>query len=133
MLTSKAQYSDGKVWTRYCFGNPQKSKQHLNSYIAHPPQSLNAQTLNRAWLIVFHEIALHPKHAPNFKLAAQIHDSILFQYRKDHHYICDMIKEIMEIPITIKAYDNKIRTFTVPAGIKSGIGDKTATYWSETE
>lgn len=132
-LTSKAQYPDGKVWTRYCFGNPQKSKTHLNSYIAHPPQSLNAQTLNRAWLSVFKDIAMHPKHSRNFKLLAQIHDSILFQYRIGHYYLCEMVKERMEIPITIKAYDGITRTFTVPAGIKAGIDGNEATYWSQTE
>jgi len=126
-------------WTRYCFGDPTKSKMQLNSYISHSPQSLNAQTLNKAWQRVFHKIAIHPEHAANFKLCAQVHDSILFQYREDHEYLCDMVKEYMEIPITIRGYDNKIRTFTVPADIKKGIIDKTtdkfipAKYWSETE
>lgn len=122
-------------WTRYCFGNPEKNKQHLNSYISHPPQSLNAQTLNKAFLSVFHDIAIHPKHRDNFKLLAQIHDSILFQYRIGHEYLCDMVKERMEIPITIEAYDKKIRTFVVPAGIKAGTEESggIATYWSETE
>jgi len=44
----------------------------------------------------------------------------------------------MEIPITIRGYDGKIRTFTVPADVKKGkIGKdgifKPARYWSETE
>lgn len=121
------------TWTRYCFGSPSSNKQHLNSYISHPPQSLNAQTLNKAWLRVFHNIAMHPEHYKNFKLCAQIHDSILFQWRAGHYYLCEMVKEAMEIPITIRAYDKKIRQFTVPAGIKSGPTDKPSIYWSETE
>lgn len=121
------------TWTRYCFGDPNKSKTILNSYVAHPPQSLNAMTLNKAWLAVFNKIAINPEHSSNFKLIAQVHDSILFQYRIGHTYLCDMVKECMEIPVTIKAYDNKIRTFTVPAGIKRGINNKPAKYWSETE
>jgi len=126
-------------WTRYCFGDPTKSKMTLNSYVAHPPQSLNAQTLNKAWIKVFHTIAINPIHADNFKLCAQVHDSILFQYRIGHEYLCDMVKDCMEIPITIKAYDGKIRTFTVPAGVKRGLINKEtgelvpAKYWSETE
>ena len=120
-------------WTRYCFGNPDKNKRHLNAYVAHPPQSLNAQTLNKAWLAVFFDIAMHPKHSKNFKLCAQIHDSILFQYRKGHEYLCDMVKELMEIPVTIKGYDGKVRTFTVPAAIKKGKEGKPAKYWSDTE
>jgi len=122
-------------WVRSCFSDPSKSKTALNSYIAHPPQSLNAQTLNKAFLPVFKDIAMNPEHRFNFKLLAQIHDSILFQWRDGHRYLCDMVKERMEIPVTIKAYDNKIRTFTVPAGIKSGEHtlNKVAKYWSETE
>ena len=122
-------------WTRYCFSNPTQSKSALNSYISHPPQSLNAQTLNKAWWSVFNDIAVNTQHSKNFKLCAQIHDSILFQYREGHEYLCDMVKERMEIPITIRAYDKKVRTFVVPAGIKNGkhLDKQCAHYWSETE
>jgi DNA polymerase I-like protein with 3'-5' exonuclease and polymerase domains len=128
-------YKQNPSWVRHCFADPSKSKPALNSYISHPPQSLNAQTLNKAYISVFHDIANHPDHKSNFKLNAQIHDSILFQYRIGHYYLCDMVKERMEIPITIKGYDKKIRTFVVPAGIKSGTEESNgiATYWSETE
>jgi len=119
-------------WTRFCFGNPTKSKSHLNAYVAHCPQSLNAQTLNKAWIRIFIDIAIHPKHSQNFKLVAQIHDSILFQYRIGHEYLCDMVKERMEIPITIRAYDGRVRSFMVPAAVKKG-KDPGATYWSELE
>ena len=119
--------------TRRCFGHPDKNKPALNAYIAHVPQSLAAQVLNKAWMRVFFDIAMHPEHSSNFKLIAQIHDSIFFQYRIGHEYLCEMVKERMEIPVTIKGYDGKIRTFTVPAGIKAGKNGKPATYWSETE
>lgn len=122
-----------RSWTRRCFGNPTKSKPILNSYIAHSPQSLNAQTLNKAWLRVFREVAMHPEHANNIKLCAQVHDSILFQYRIGCDYICEMVRERMEIPVTIKGYDNVVRTFCVPADIKAGVDGKVAKYWSETE
>ena len=114
------------AWTRYCFGNPSKNKRHLNAYIAHPPQSLNAQTLNKSYLSVFHDIANNPKYAPNFKLCAQIHDSILGQHRIGHEYLMEMVKERMEIPLTVKAYDGVVRTFVVPADAGNS-GD----YWSE--
>lgn len=148
LLVNKAVHWDDKIakeetyaqslltyprWHRYCFGKPDKSKSDLNSYIAHPPQSLNAQTLNKAFLKIFNSIALHPTHSKNFKLLAQIHDSILFQYRIGHDYLCDMVKEQMEIPLTIKAYDDKVRTFMVPAGIKKGKPNHPALFWSDTE
>ncbi len=87
----------------------------------------------KSFLSVFFDIAIHPKYAPHFKLIAQVHDSILFQYRIGHDYLCDMVRERMEIPITIKGYDEVVRTFTVPASVKSGIDGKLARYWSETE
>lgn len=122
-------------WARYCFSNPAKSKPALNAYIAHPPQSLNAMTLNKSYLSVFHDIANNTEHSNNFKLNAQIHDSIFFQYRIGHEYLCDMVVERMQIPVTIKAYDGKIRTFVVPAGAKRGqhLPQGYAEYWSETE
>lgn len=120
-------------WTRYCFGNPKDNKRDLNAYVAHVPQSLNGMVLNEAFMDVFYNIAMHPEHSKNFKLLAQIHDSILFQFRKGHEYLAQMVKEKMEIPVTVKGYDGKVRTFTVPAAIKAGPEDKGAYRWSETE
>lgn len=140
-LTSKIEEvynqkaASNPAWQRYCFSDPSKSKPALNAYIAHPPQNLNAMTLNKAYLSVFNDIAINPKHSSNIKLMAQIHDSIFFQYRIGHEYICDMVVERMQIPVTIKAYDGKIRTFVVPAGAKRGLhlDKQCAEYWSETE
>jgi DNA polymerase I-like protein with 3'-5' exonuclease and polymerase domains len=125
-------------WTRYCFYDPEKDKRALNAYIAHNPQSLNAMVLNEAYMDVFYNIAIHPEHRNNFKLCAQIHDSILFQWREGHEYLADMVKKYMERPITIKDISGKTRIFTVPAAVKLGVADKEgkiipAKYWSETE
>lgn len=134
-LDNKWEEYQGKAWTRRTFSNPLESKHALNAYIAHPPQSLNAQTLNKAFLAVFKDIAINPKHSFNFKLNAQIHDSILFQYRRGHEYLIDMVVERMQVPVTVKAYDGKVRTFVVPAGAKRGahLDKNCADYWSETE
>lgn len=124
-------------WTRYCFGDP-KNKLVLNSLIAHNPQSHNAIMLNKAFMAVFNDIAINPKYAPYFKLIAQIHDSILFLYHKDHLYLPEMVRESMEIPCTMKDIKGVERTFTVPAALKLGKNDSNgnlirARYWSETE
>lgn len=113
-------------WTRYCFSDPRKNKQALNSYVAHSPQSLNAMVLNKAYLKVFTDIAISEKHSHNFKLLAQIHDSIFFQYRIGHEYLGDMVKERMEIPIMVTDIRGKKRKLCVPAALKIG-----AKYWSE--
>lgn len=120
-------------WTRYCFGNPQKNKSDKNAYVAHVSQNLNAQVLNRAYLLVFYTIAIHPEHWRNFKLCAQIHDSILFQFREGHEYLMEMVQECMEIPVRCLGYDGVTREFTVPADIKAGEDKKGALRWSETE
>ena len=116
-------------WTRYCFSNPMANKSALNSYVAHAPQSLNAMLLNKAYLKVFYTIAMHPEHKFNFKLLAQIHDSILFQYRKGHEYLGTMVKECMEIPVEVKDISGVSRTLCVPAALKIG----NAKYWSDLE
>ena len=139
MLSSKATHAAGyqavpsRGLVRYCFGNPEKSKSDLNAYVAHVPQSLNAMTLNRAYMKVFYEIALHPDHSRNFKLLAQIHDSILYQFRIGHEGIMEQVQNCMEIPVTILGYDGKTRTFTVPAATKAGADGTGATRWSTTE
>lgn len=111
-------------WTRYCFSDPTKSKQALNGYVAHNPQSLNAMTLNKAFLAIFTEICL--KHPKDFKLLGQIHDSILFQYRIGYEHLALKVKELMEIPVVIKDIKGVQRTFTVPAALKKG-----GVYWSD--
>lgn len=138
MLTSKAihdvEYQATKAgWTRYCFGDPSKNKSHKNAYVAHVPQSLNAMTLNKAFMKVFYEIALHPEHRHNFRLLAQIHDSILFIFREGHEYLAEKVRECMEIPVTIQGYDGKVRTFTVPAALKMGANGMGAKNWGDTE
>lgn len=119
-------YHQTDGWTRKCFGHPDKNKLHKNSYIAHEPQSLNAMTLNKAFMRVFYEIAIHPEHSKNFKLCGQIHDSILHQYRKGHEYLSEQVARCMEIPVQVEGYDRKVRTFTVPAAAKFG-----GQYWSD--
>lgn len=131
------EYIQAGDWSRYCFGNPDKNKSDLNSYVAHCPQSLNARTLNEAFLNVFYEIAL--KNPTTFRLHAQIHDSILFSYSKEATHLPERVRELMEIPVTVRDVSGTYRNFTVPAALKIGMIDKKtgelnrATYWSETE
>lgn len=120
-------------WTRYCFDDPSKSKSALNAYVAHPPQSLNAMTLNKAFMKVFYEIAIHPDHRHNFKLLAQIHDSILFEFREGHRYLAEKVKQCMEISVSIKGYDGKTREFVVPAALKAGADNEGSINWGNTE
>jgi DNA polymerase I-like protein with 3'-5' exonuclease and polymerase domains len=124
-------YTDSGDWTRYCFGKPDKNKRDLNALVAHCPQSLNARTLNEAYLRVFYDCALGN---PEFRLHAQIHDSILYSFRAGTHEKYNRaVKERMEIPVTIRSCDGKIRTFTVPADVKAGKDGEGVVFWSMTE
>ena len=126
-----ARYIEDGDWTRFCFGRPDKNKLDLNSYVAHCPQSLNARTLNEAWMRIFYEVALpNPR---DFRLFAQIHDSILFAYRKGFDHLPLAVKSCMEIPVSVKDVSGITRTFTVPASLKLGRKDRPSTYWSDTE
>ena len=111
-------------WTRRCFGNPKAHKHHLNAYVAHPPQSLAAMQLNLAYLSVFSNIAL--VEPEDFKLGPQIHDSILFQYRKGRVDLVKKVQKCMVVPLEVKDTFGKIRTLIVPTDAKGE-----AERWSE--
>ena len=118
-------------WTRYCFGNPSENKLDLNALIAHPPQSLNARTLNEAYMNVFYHVAL--PNPLDFRLHAQIHDSIFFAYREGRKDLADQVRKYMEIPVTVRDVHGTSRKFVVPAALKMGKNGQPAKYWDETE
>jgi DNA polymerase I-like protein with 3'-5' exonuclease and polymerase domains len=134
---SAEAYIEEGDWTRKCFGDPENKKPDLNAYAAHPPQSLNARTLNEAFMQVFYEVAL--PRAADFRLHAQIHDSIFFSYRQGCGELGELVKQLMEIPVTVRDVSGIVRIFTVPAALKNGKLDKAtgqfkpAKYWDETE
>jgi len=111
-------------WTRYCFGHPAKVKHQKSAYAAHPQQCLNAQWLNKGWRRVFYEIAM--QNPNDFRLHAQIHDSILFSYRSNRRDLALKVKECMTLPMTIKDWKGIPRTFTIPVALKGE-----ARYWNE--
>lgn len=112
-------------WHRFCFADPSKSKLALNSYVSHPPQNLNSRFLNIAWLKVFYEIAL--ANVGRFKLCAQIHDCIFFQYRIGFEHLAWQVKAIMEaVQMPVKDSFGITRILSVPVDLK---GD--ANRWSE--
>lgn len=103
-------------WTRKCFGNPKSNKHWLNAYVAHPPQSLAAMQLNTGYLRVFSEVAL--LEPVDFKLGPQIHDSILFQYRKGRTDLVWKVADCMRVPVEVVDTFGKKRTLIVPVDVK---------------
>lgn len=117
-LSRAVEHIEKGDWTRYCFGDPVRNKLDLNSYVAHPSQSLNAITLDKAFMRVFYEIAL--PEAEDFRLNGQIHDSILFCWREGRTDLPSKVQSLMQIPVTVRDCKGKITTFTVPAALKIG-------------
>lgn len=113
-------------WTRYCFGDPSDNKRDLNRYVAHPSQSLNAMVLNKAWVSVFYNVWLNNQE--DFKLCAQIHDSILFQYRIGREDLALQVKKQMEITVPVTDTFGETRNLLVPVALKGG-----SKRWSEIE
>jgi DNA polymerase I-like protein with 3'-5' exonuclease and polymerase domains len=106
-------------WTRYCFNNPKTDKRARNGYVAHNPQSLNAMTLNKAFMSVFYTVWL--PHNEHFKLYGQIHDSILFGYRKGYEHLATMVKDCMEFDVPVTDISGTTRTLRVPVDLKLGM------------
>lgn len=101
-------------WVRYCFQQATFSKMALNSYVAHVTQSLNAMILNKAFLKVFNHLGFNP----NFRMMAQIHDSILAQIKRGHEYLADQVVELMTFPVPVTDCRGVTRQLIVPVDSK---------------
>jgi hypothetical protein len=77
---------------------------------------------------VFYEVWMPNQR--DFKLYAQIHDSIFFAYREGRIDLAYKVKECMENPIKIKDVSGIERTLLVPAALKLG-GPAGAVRWSD--
>lgn len=96
-------------WTRYFFTQPATSKPALNAAVAHGPQCTSVQIINRGLRRVFCEIQL--KEPKDFRLMAQVHDSIVFQARKERFQeFSDRVQKCMENPVIIHGRELLIPT-----------------------
>ena len=80
--------------------------------------------LNAAYMRVFYEIAL--QETRDFKLGPQIHDSILFQYKKERVDLAFKVQECMNNPLTVIDVFGKSRVMSIPTDLKGE-----AETWSE--
>lgn len=111
-------------WTRVCFSNPSEAKRAMNMYAAHKPQSLAAMVLNQAYVRVFNEVWRN--NTNDFKLLAQIHDSIIFQYRIGRDDLPHAVADCMDIHTPVKDIFGITHDLNVPVDLK-GKGKR----WSE--
>ena len=108
-------------WVRWCFSDPNKSPMALRSYVAHLPQGTNGQALNKAVVLVFNNV--WKKYGQDkFKMCAQVHDSILSQYKDGHEYVADEVKYWQELAAVVEVEDIKgiKRTMKIPVDVSLG-------------
>lgn len=100
--------------TRVFFGDIDKNHNMLRGAVAHQPQNLSVTILNKGFLRAYKEIVI-PSQG-EFRLKAQIHDSILAQYpiSKRDIYIPKLV-ECMQNPVVIHG-----RTLRIPLDAKFG-------------
>lgn len=108
-------------WTRYCFGDPDRNKRHLNAYVAHPPQSLSVMVVNRGLTNIYREL-----QGPDLRLKAQVHDSILFQYRIGRLDLVQRAEELMRVTVPVTDCFGTTRELTIRNDVKCG-----ARKWSD--
>jgi len=100
--------------TRVFFGDIGKNHNMLRGAVAHQPQNLSVTILNKGFRRAYHEIVI-PSNG-EFRLKAQIHDSILAQYPKAKRdiYIPELVR-VMRNPVTIHG-----RELNIPLDAKYG-------------
>jgi DNA polymerase I-like protein with 3'-5' exonuclease and polymerase domains len=100
--------------TRKFFGNINTNHNILRGAVAHQPQNLSGEVLNRGFLRVYNELVL--PGAGSIRLKAQIHDSIFGQWRiEKRDYYAQRVIECMDNPIVVHG-----RTMRIPVDLKYG-------------
>lgn len=106
-------------WTRYCFGNPKKSKREKDSLIAHVSQNMSVGIINEGMKKVYWEMQV-PNYK-DFRMKAQIHDSILAQVRIGYRHLIYQTQKILVRPTPVKSIvDGVTRVMTIPVSVKVG-------------
>lgn len=103
-------------WTRYCFGDPTRSKADLNAYSAHVPQVLSVGVLNIGFMEAYWKVVM--KNPLNIRLKAQIHDSILGRVRAGHEHLVMDFRKILQRQVQVKDKDGKVRIMEIPVAAK---------------
>lgn len=99
---------------RRFFGDIRRQHTMLRSAVAHQPQQLSVEILNKGFLRAYHEICL-PSNG-DFRLKAQIHDSIFGQWRISRRdEFAQKLADCMYNPTVVHG-----RTLVIPIDIKYG-------------
>lgn len=99
-------------WTRRTFLQPWDSKVHLNSAVAHGPQSLSVKIINRAFFAAWYKFQFK-QELVRFK--AQKHDEIIWQTLPENDWVAEEISKIMAEPTQVRG-----RTMVLPNDLHTG-------------
>lgn len=123
-LTKKLKSQLG--WTRYFFNDPVKSKPALNAAVAHGPQNLSVAIINQVFYKIWRE-TVHGSLKNKVRIKAQIHDSILFEYRGLEN--AKLVRKMMENPVQITDVHRITRTMLIPPELD--YKESGAKYWAD--
>ena len=112
-------------WTRKFFGKPSDSKQHLNAAVAHGPQNLSVGIINKCFFRIWKD-TIYGDLRGLVRLKAQIHDSILFQYRNTASGLPQIIRDRMRMEVQVTDCFGIVRSMLIPPDMSAG-----KTRWSE--
>jgi DNA polymerase I-like protein with 3'-5' exonuclease and polymerase domains len=113
-------------WTRYFFGSPGKNKQHLNAAVAHAPQNLSVQIINKEWRKIWWH-TVYGKLQGKVRIKAQIHDSLLFIYRSRED--AEQVANLMDLRVKVTGADGVTRELYIPCDLS--LGETPTRRWSE--
>lgn len=99
-------------YTRRFFGDIVKNHSVLRGAVAHLPQNLSVVILNKGFWRIYKDMVVQPVEGlklGDYRLKAQVHDSILGQYRKELRDKCiRMMLERMDNPVVINGKELRI-------------------------
>lgn len=112
-------------WTRKFFGDPSKSKRFLNQAVAHGPQNLSVMIINKEFKQVFVAQTMGSLKGL-IRIKAQVHDSLVFQYRQGDYESVRKVRDMMQTRLDICGSDGVVRSMFIPVDVKLG-----AQHWSD--
>jgi len=118
VVTTTRMLTSPLGWTRYFFGNPGRNKHDLNALVAHGPQNLSVGIINDGLKDIFWKVQV-PNYR-DFRLKAQIHDSIFGQNRIGRRDLVWRARELMIRPTPVKDIHGIERIMTIPVAAKFG-------------
>lgn len=113
-------------WVRIFHGSPRNNKQHLNSAVAHAPQNLSVTIINKEWYKIWRE-TVYGSLRNKVRIKAQIHDSLLFIYRRVEDAM--KVQSMMDLRVNVTCSGGITRNMFIPSDLS--LGKEPTRRWSD--